>query len=256
MSDDQGPWGRLPPPAKPRLEARLGPHLARRLNILGVCAALVVGGVWFGQRFSAELGHVDLTDAAYAVGMFAVVLTALMSRRLRLGQIARYSAIWAAIALVLLVGYTLRDDLAALGPRLMSQLVPAHAVPAGLRTMVVSHSADGGYYLAGAVNGVPVRFLIDTGASDIVLSLDDAKRADIDKSELVFDQNYETANGTGKGASLMVDSVEAGPVRTGPTVVSINQAPMSHSLLGMAFLKRLDFEFKGRQLILRGRPGA
>ena len=257
MSDDNGPWSRLPPPAAKQTPlARPRPHIQRRLIIIGACAALVIGGVWLARQFPAQLGRANWSDAAYAVGMFVVVFSALLSRRLKFGQVARYGAIWAAIALVLLVGYALRDDLAALGPRLMSEIAPSYAVPVGGRTLVLSQSDDGGFYLTGAVNGVPVRFLIDTGAGDIVLSPDDARRVGVDLAALKFDHGYETANGIGRGAAYTVSNLEAGPIRLGPTPVSINQAPMSQSLLGMAFLKRLDFEFKGRQLILRGRGGA
>jgi aspartyl protease family protein len=257
MSDDQGPWGRLPPPA-PQGRPPSGPRPlgARRLIIIGVCVVLGLGAAWLFDHFPQTLTGADWGYSAYAVGMLVIVMSALMSRRLKLGQMARYAAIWGAIVVVLLVGYTLRDDLAGLWPRLVSEIAPSHAVPTGARTLVLTQSDDGGYYLVGSVNGVPVRFLIDTGSSDIVLSLDDARRVDIDQSKLVFDHSYETANGIGKGAILLVSSVEAGPVRLGQTEVSVNEAPLSHSLLGMAFLKKLDFEFKGRQLILRSRAGA
>ena len=256
MSDDQGPWNRQPPttPEKDPPFA-LRSFGARRLIIIGACVVVGLGVAWLFDHFPHTFTAADWGYPAYAVGMLVVVTSALLSRRLKLGQVARYALIWGAIIVVLLVGYTLRDDLTALGPRLLSELIPSYGVPSGERTLVLTRSEDGGYYLVGQVNGTPVRFLIDTGAGDIVLSPDDARRVGIDTGALKFDHGYETANGVGRGATYSVSSLAAGPLRLGPTEVSINQAPMSQSLLGMAFLRRLDFEFKGRQLILHARPG-
>ena len=256
MSDDQGPWSRQAPPASPSQPSGPRPFSARRLIIIGVCAAVGLGVAWLFEHFPRPLTATDWSYPAYAMGMLVIVMSSLLSRRLKLSQMARYGAIWGAIVVVLLVGYTLRDDLAALGPRLLSELVPSFAVPSGGgRTLALTRSEDGGYYLMGQVNGTPVRFLIDTGAGDIVLSPDDARRVGVDLGALKFDRGYETANGVGRGAAYTVSSLSAGPIRLGPTQVSINQAPMSQSLLGMAFLRRLDFEFKGRQLILHARAG-
>ena len=96
------------------------------------------------------------------------------------------------------------------------------------------------------------RFLVDTGASDIVLSPSDAKRLGVDVAQLQFTQDYETANGVGRGAPYTIERLTVGPVLMTVVPASINQTPMESSLLGMTFLKRLDgFEVRGRKLYLR-----
>ena len=108
--------------------------------------------------------------------------------------------------------------------------------------------------MVGQVNGAPVRFMIDTGSTDIVLSPDDAGRVGLHPADAAFSRPTETANGVGYGAAVTIDSLAAGPIRLTDVPVSINKAPMSTSLLGMPFLKRLDsFEVRGDQLFLRGR---
>ena len=93
---------------------------------------------------------------------------------------------------------------------------------------------------------------MDTGASDIVLSPADAARAGFERSELAFNRQYQTANGIGWGAPVVLRSIEAGAIRFRGVAASVNDAPMSESLLGMSFLDRLaGFEVRGDSLILR-----
>ena len=253
MSDDQGPWGGQPPPP-PRAPPPASPT-RHRLILIGVCVAFGVAVAWLAAHFPRQLDDFQQTNVVYAVVVGVACVSTLLAQGVRAGQVLRYGAIWGAFAVVLLVGYTLRDDIAALGPRLLSEILPTQAVPTGARTMSLTQNENGGYYVVGQVNGVAVRFLVDTGASDIVLSPDDARRVGVNMAELNYDKVYETANGPVRGAAYTASDVVVGPIRLARKPVSINQAPMSESLLGMAFLRQLSsFEFKGRQLILRGRP--
>jgi aspartyl protease family protein len=104
------------------------------------------------------------------------------------------------------------------------------------------------------VNGQPVRFLVDTGASDIVLSPADAQRLGLDPASLSFTKPVETANGIGLGASYSAADVSVGSIRLSNVPMSVNKAPMSSSLLGMAFFNRLQsFRFEGNKLYLKSR---
>ena len=116
---------------------------------------------------------------------------------------------------------------------------------------MVERSEGGGFYVVGQADGVQVRFAVDTGASDIVLSPDDAHRIGVDPSTLKFSAPSETANGVGYGAPIVVKSLTVGPIRLTNVPVTVNQAPMSASLLGASFLRRLSsFEIRGDQLFL------
>ena len=118
---------------------------------------------------------------------------------------------------------------------------------------MLGQDASGGYSVIGEVDGQKVNFMVDTGASDIVLSPADAKRLGVDEAKLDFARQFETANGIGQGAAYTVSSLVVGPITFHKVEVSINRAPMSSSLLGMAFLKRLkSFEVKDGRLYLRG----
>jgi aspartyl protease family protein len=121
---------------------------------------------------------------------------------------------------------------------------------------VVPQGEDGSYGVVARVNGQRVRFVIDTGATDTVLSPDDARRIGVDTGDLRYVVEAETANGVGYGAPYVAKRFEVGPIALADFKLTVNQAPMSVSLLGMSFLGRLEsFHFEDHKLILRWREG-
>lgn len=102
------------------------------------------------------------------------------------------------------------------------------------------------------MNGVSVIFLLDTGASDIVLDPGDAVRLGFNLDRLAFTRRYQTANGVVKGAPIRLDSVQIGPIKLRNVSASVNGAPLGRSLLGMSFLDRLSgYGVENGTLILR-----
>lgn len=250
MSDHPGPWDTPPSPRPPRH----GPSpLVLWLAALGVVGLCVWGlyRLFPGRITSTE----DWGFLARGVAVLALVLAGVIGgRRIRLKEAARNLLIWIGVFGVIVLGVVYRGSLGETAMRVRSALVPGYAVPAGDHAMALSEDAEGAFHVIGRVNGQPVNFLVDTGASDIVLSPADARRLGIDVAGLNFTRPYETANGVGQGAAWTADALEVGKIRLSNVAVSINQAPMSTSLLGMTFLKRLDsFEVKDGQLILKWR---
>jgi aspartyl protease family protein len=262
MPDNHGPWGSRDPQPPPRVDRRWPPRWwplnpRRKRLLFGLLAAGGVGlGLWalwglFPDRI--DPGY-DWGTIGFRLGLIVLVAASLFSRGLKLGQAFRYLAIWVAIAGVLALGFAFRGELGDGLVRLRSALIPGYAVPSGDHQMVLTEGADGGFGVFGQVNGQPVRFVVDTGASDIVLSPQDARRVGVDLDRLDFSSVSETANGLGHGAPFVADSLSVGPIRLTNVKVSINRAPMSASLLGMAFLRRLkSFEVSDGRLILRWR---
>ena len=249
MSDPEGPWSSPPPPRPPAAPARS----RRGLYFALILAAGVGLVIWLSTLFPNRVGGDNWTSAATNGGFAALVGASLLSRGLKLGQAVRYLAIWGLVAGVLGLGYVYRLDAVDAFYRVRSALIPSYATQTGADTVVLSESQDGDYQVVGKVNGQPVTFVVDTGASDVVLSPADARRLGLDPATLKFNHGYETANGAGLGADWRADSLAIGPISVADVRVSINQAPMSRSLLGMTFLHRLrSFEFKGGQLVLRG----
>jgi clan AA aspartic protease (TIGR02281 family) len=118
-------------------------------------------------------------------------------------------------------------------------------------TLVYRAGPLGHVVLTASVNGAPVRFLVDTGASTVALSPADARAAGINPSALAFDKATTTANGVVRVAPVMLREIriEQLSIENVPAVVDAN---LSGSLLGMSFLSRLkSFEMREGALTFR-----
>jgi aspartyl protease family protein len=116
--------------------------------------------------------------------------------------------------------------------------------PSSNRTLVYHADRRGHFSLTATVDGAPTRFVVDTGASLVALTLDDARAAGIGRSELVFNQLTQTANGRVRFAPVILREIriEQLSIENVPAAVIEN---LDQSLLGMSFLKRLkSFEMR------------
>ncbi len=236
------------PPSSPR---GTGPN--RWFWFLAVAVGLTGLVVWLIGRYPNALDSRDamIDITRYGAILLLVASGILASRTLNVKKAVRDIAIWVAILAGLVALYGFRYELEILGLRIAGELEPARGTEAD-GEMLYRRSADGHFYIDATVNGQPVRFLVDTGASEIVLSPADAARAGFTQADLLFNRQYQTANGIGWGAPVMLRSIEAGAIRFRGVAASVNETPMSESLLGMSFLDRLSgFEVRGDSLILR-----
>ena len=250
MTNDPNPWRHEPPPPAP-------PPPRSRL-VLWLVIAAAIGGlvVALARAFpEARLAGGDWANVGYLVTLL-LLLTAGASRLQRgaLGQHLRHAAIWAGIVAVLALGAAYREELAGVASRVRLAFSGGTPVALSARELAVPQNEAGAYVVIGKVNGQKVRFIVDTGATDTVLSPDDARRIGIPVDALRFVREIETANGVGRSAPYTAERLEVGPVRFDDFEMAVNQAPMSASLLGMSFLSRLEsFEFRQRRLILKWR---
>ena len=239
---EPNPWGQSPEPHKPRWLLWLGALLVLVLLLILLSRALPGG--------EDALTSPNLIQT---VAVLALVSSSLLFvRQFKIKETVRNILLWVGVAGVLLIGFSFQEELFALGRRLRAELIPGYPTQTAANEMVITANEGGGFHVYGAVNGVPIRFLVDTGASSIVLSPADAKKLGIDLATLNFNRAYETANGIGYGASTIVDELTIGHIHLTRVPVSINGAPMSSSLLGMTFLNRMkSFSITGRKLVLR-----
>ena len=190
----------------------------------------------------------------YLVALLALVMSGLLHRRLGLTRIVGSAAVWIAIALLLVLGYSYRAELTGLKDRVMGEFLPHSGIAAGGSALSFRPAMDGHFYVEARVEGVAIRFLVDTGASRVVLSQADARRIGIDPARLDYSLRIATANGEARAASVMLTTIEVEDHRVEGVRALVNEAPMSHSLLGMSFLDRLDgYEVRDGALVLRWR---
>jgi aspartyl protease family protein len=248
-----GPWerpGEQEASEPPRRRARPLAAVAIIVAAAGLIAALA-----HAYPDALRIGD-DWAQLAFFTGF--MVLLASGASRLTRGRLVRYAghgAIWLGVAAVLALGFVYRAELAQAPQRLRLALSSGAPVATGEHEVAIPRGESGHYIVEARVNGAPVRFMVDTGASDTVLSPDDARRVGVDMAALDFGLSAETANGVGYGAPIRA-TLEVGPIDLADFPMTVNQAPMRRSLLGMSFLNRLQsFEVRGDTLILRWRDG-
>jgi aspartyl protease family protein len=199
----------------------------------------------------------DVFAQTVYLGIWGTVVAAGFLRSgIPLGAFARNAAFWILIMLLLVAGYQYRYEFQDIAHRVTAGLVPGSPLSTvdgdGAVTVTLIKSADGHFEAAGTVNGVSVDFLVDTGASTVVLTEDDAQRAGISPEGLVYSTPIMTANGAARAASVRLDTVSIGGIeRHGLRALVARKGQLPSSLLGMDFLETLDgFNVRGDRLTL------
>jgi aspartyl protease family protein len=112
--------------------------------------------------------------------------------------------------------------------------------------------AQGHFFTTGTINGVSVRFLVDTGASMISLGASDARRMGLD-----FNRGQkgisQTANGQVVVSKVQVDNVRIGGMTLHQVDVVIHQSDLPIALLGMSVLNRMEMQREGSTMTLKKR---
>lgn len=112
----------------------------------------------------------------------------------------------------------------------------------------IQRDQGGRYVTTGAINSMPVNFVIDTGASGVTLSSRTAQRIGI--LQCYSPSQYSTANGTVTGCNSIVPELTFGPFRLTNVTVSILPNMTSDALLGMAVLQKFSMVLQGDHLRL------
>lgn len=175
------------------------------------------------------------------VAMLAWVASGMFLGRQRLSALRwiRHGAVWVALGILLVLGYSFRGDVTGLWNRMLAELIPGRAVQTAPGTVTVRQTQGGHFRIDAMVEGVSLHMLVDTGATLVTLSPGDAKRIGIDLDRLVYSQRFRTANGEGLGAPIRLREIRIGPIVLRNVRASVNRAPMDASLLGQSFLNRL-----------------
>ncbi len=163
--------------------------------------------------------------------------------RASLGRMARQALAWGLIFVGVIAAYGLWKDIAP-------ELSPRQSL-ARDGAIVVPRSPDGHFYLTLRLNDVPVRFVVDTGATAVVLSREDARRIGLDPDRLIYAGRARTANGEVATATARVETIQLENLTDHDMRVQVNGGEMEGSLLGMDYLRRFSrIEIAGDRLLL------
>jgi len=119
----------------------------------------------------------------------------------------------------------------------------------GRREVVLQRNRMGHYVANGSINGVPVVFLLDTGATGVALSPKLAREAGVPQGTPIVTR---TANGNARGYLTQLESVKLGSIEQRSVRATVSPGlATGEVLLGMSFLKHLEMVQKGDTLTLR-----
>lgn len=176
----------------------------------------------------------DFARLAYLIILGSAIIGWLVvESRGRMGQMARQALAWMLIFVGLAAAYGLWQDFAPSGQRAVLASQDGGQI-------VVQRAPDDHFYLTLQVDGTPVRFMVDTGATTIVLSDRDADRLGIDRRSLAYIGEARTANGTIRTARVSLPDVRLEGTPMGTLTAWVGDGPLDISLLGMEFLNRFD----------------
>lgn len=149
---------------------------------------------------------------------------------------------WIALAVVAYFGMD-----ALIKPKVASMNV----VTDGAREIVIPRSRNGHYYVAGAINGHPTTFMVDTGASTVAIDPQVARAARLPKGQA---STFNTAGGEAPGETVTGQSVSIGGFRLDNLRIAVINGVGEYGLLGQNVLRHLDVIQSGDQMILRVKP--
>src|SRR5204863_2251905 len=184
---------------------------------------LVIAGLALLLRGDAgSIAGFDPSD--FAIAMASVALLIFLSSSIagsyrgRAGQAVRDLLTWSMVALLLVAGYSFREEILTLGHRVVGELLPpgsalrGEAQVEGERSVRIRRRPDGHFIAKTQVNGVSLIMLVDTGASTVVLKPADAQKLGIDVDRLSYSVPVQPAIGTTYAARVRLRNLTLGPI--------------------------------------------
>lgn len=187
----------------------------------------------------------------FAIGALVLVASALFSRRLGLGEIIRTALAWVAIFAVFIVGFSYQHEILAVWNRVAGEVTGTNDQRVVGDTLRIRQSADGHFWANATVNDLPVRFLIDSGATTTAMTLRTAKTAGIEISNSPFPVILSTANGSVEAQRGLIQSLQIGSMVAKDLPVVVAEEFGEANVIGMNFLSQLkSWRVEGREMIM------
>lgn len=158
---------------------------------------------------------------------------------------------WLIIFLIFIIIYTFRFEFQNLKNRILANLIPHYSWVNDKGEIVILRNRDGHFYIDILINDIQIPFMIDTGASGVMLTTKAARMLKINPSNLKYNNIAYTANGPTKTASVLLDVVRINNVVFNDVPASVASNDQSDvSLLGMRLISKFSMKIENDLLIL------
>ena len=212
------------------------------LAVLGIGLALLV----FNHDSGTTLGldNNDFGRIIYLLPIALVLSVGIWASRRTVSETLRNLLIWRVIILALATVYLYRNDAMDVGNRLLAGLIPGRAfvvtTSEGGQEIILHKLLNGHFEADVTVNGQKIEMLVDTGASMVALSHEDAARVGLIPENLTYSMTVMTANGRARAAPVELGDVSIGPISRRDVAATVaEEGKLDQSLLGMSFLETL-----------------
>jgi aspartyl protease family protein len=158
--------------------------------------------------------------------------------------------IWFGIFLSVITGYAFRFELQEVTHKVVGVIVPSYNWTNKKGEIMISRNQDGHFYIKALVNNVPVKFMIDTGASDVALTKEDAIKLNFDLKALKYSRTYYTANGESTAAPVTLSQFKIGDKIFENVKAHIGSGELDISLLGMSVIERFKTFYIDKDILI------
>ena len=177
--------------------------------------------------------NIDYAHLTYLTLLTAVLVGSVLMSRTGLWKTLRQLATW----LLIIAGVAFA---AALWSDIRKNSAPAKKLLLQDGAILIPKQADGHFHVTLNVNGIKIPFLIDTGATTVILSQKDAQKLGFDPNKLAFWDSANTANGEVKLAPVRLATVALERHVDRNIAAYVNAGKLSVSLLGMSYLSKFS----------------
>jgi aspartyl protease family protein len=186
--------------------------------------------------------------------IFLVILLAYIIYVFRKSNLSsmRNTLVWLGIFGLLILAYAFRFELTHVKERMISVLIPSYSWSNAKGELVIARSGNGHFYVdAKGEKNQTIHFLIDTGASDVAITKEDALKLGLNPSKLNYTRKYNTANGVSYAAPITIKQITVGKKTFYNIDAHVVSGDLDVSLLGMSLIDNFsNFKITKDMLIL------